>query len=82
MLHTVSQHFYNILKKAKLQDRKQFSSCQGLEMEGGVDYKEAGWNFWRDEIFPDFLLVMWLHTCSCLSKLSKLYTKMDKFYCM
>lgn len=40
MLHIVSFHFYDILEKAKLLDRKQFRSCQRLETEG-VDYKEA-----------------------------------------
>lgn len=39
-------------------DIKQISDCQGLKMEGGVDYRRTWENFWSNEIFLSFLIMV------------------------
>lgn len=41
-----------LIGKSKLQEQKQISSCQGFEVEGESDYKEATWvnsDYYSDE---------------------------------
>ena len=70
-------HLYDIMEKRKPKGEKSDWCCQGQEVEGEIYYKKTRGNLGQVGQWNCFLIVVvaWLH----LSKLWKLYTKIDNF---